>query len=444
MRVLGSVTLLAALSFGCGGGDPDPSVSGVFPSSAFLGRQVRVEVSGDVTGWSDNATVNFGEGITVDSVAVASPSALFAEITIADDAPPGLRDVTVTDGGQSLVLEASFELESAVSLQFRGTVAQGSLALFTVGNRDFFSPFDTTSTGDGFFTPLVFTNVQLTAPAGVRLQVDSVDAFMITGTAFIDVDAVPGPVAVHSGPDGEQIVSGLGVDLDVKPRTATVFSAPAMGTVATAFESQLYEFTPSSTPSITEFIASSTDQRASASFALLPASGKFDDLIAFGGTADAVQETASKLYLVYFDINGGVGYNYSLAGTSTTLTAQAEAEPNNTPALAKPTVPPSLITASTLTAESDEDWYTFNVAAADVGKDIRVLTTGSDPFTDTVIEIFSGAQCATSLGASPDDTFHEDLTVTIEAQGRHCVKISASIGFFDPASDTYIAAILIR
>ena len=450
MRVLGSVTLLAALSFGCGGGDPDPSVSGVFPSSAFLGRQVRVEVSGDVTGWSDNATVNFGEGITVDSVAVASPSALFAEITIADDAPPGLRDVTVTDGGQSLVLEASFELESAVSLQFRGNVAQGSLALFTIGNRDFFSPFDTTSTGDGLFTPLEFTNVQVTGPAGVRLQVGSVDAFMITGTAFFDVDAVPGPVSVHSGPDGEQIVSGLGVDLDVTPRAATALSAgtPAMGTVATAFDSQLYEFTPGAAPSVTEFVASSTDQRAATSFALLPASGKFDELLSFGGSAATVQETAGKLYLVYFDIDGGVGYNYSLAATSTTLTAQAEVEPNDTPALAKPTVPPSLVSASTLTAETDEDWYTFTTTAANIGDVVHVITGGADPFTDTVVEVFTGANCQNSLGGPSEDSgFHENhISAPIAAGtvGKTCVKISGSIGFFDPASDTYVAAIYLQ
>src|SRR5687768_1594008 len=111
----GSLLLLAIPAItACGGGDSvDESVSGVFPHSAFLGRQMRVEISGDTTSWKDGTTVNFGAGVTVANVKVASPTALFADITVAPDAAPGLRDVTVDD----LVMKEAFQLESAISVK---------------------------------------------------------------------------------------------------------------------------------------------------------------------------------------------------------------------------------------------------------------------------------------------------------------------------------------
>src|SRR5687768_15759287 len=149
----GSLALVPALSssslLGCGGGGTDESVSGVFPSSAFLGRTLRVEISGDATNWKDGTTLDFGAGVTVTNVKVASPTALFAEVTIAPDAAPGLRDVTVTNGGDRLVLAEAFQLESAITLKFNGSVAQGSVASFAINNHDFETPFDDTSTGDG-------------------------------------------------------------------------------------------------------------------------------------------------------------------------------------------------------------------------------------------------------------------------------------------------------
>ena len=64
----------------CGGDSPDQSFSGVFPSSAFLGRQVRVEVTGDVTSWDDGVMVSFGD----------------AASTSPDSSPPRKATVPVT------------------------------------------------------------------------------------------------------------------------------------------------------------------------------------------------------------------------------------------------------------------------------------------------------------------------------------------------------------
>ncbi|MEO8701633.1 MAG: hypothetical protein ABI867_16425 [Kofleriaceae bacterium] len=449
MRVLGLLALTLALPFGCGSDTPDAQVSGVFPSSAFLGRQLRVEVSGDVTEWSDAAKVDFGPGITVDSVAVASPSALFAEITIAEDADPGLRTVTVTDGGDTVTLDEAFSLEPAIEIEFIGTVAQGSIAAFTIKNRDPFAPFDTTSVGDGFFEPLVFTNIQVQAGAGVSLQVGSVDAFAISGTALFNTDAAAGRLVVFSGPSDAQDVSPLGAELAVEARTAQVITSgtPAMGNVAGPLASSLYEFTPADGAALIQLTSSSTSQTASPRFALLGPSGSFDDLISFSAAEAIIQESgaAEKFYLVYWDNSGANGYTYQLNARSTALTSTPDVEPNNTVATASPITVPALVTAASLEDIDDADFLTFQAVAGDIGKKVHVVTGGSDPFTDTVVEVFAGTNCNTLLGvASNDLDFHENhLSAAITAAGKICVKVTASSAF-DEADKNYVAAVTLE
>src|SRR5438067_11421401 len=116
MRKLGLVLLLGGSLFGCSDNDPTPvpptqTANGVFPSSAFLGRKAHVEISGDNTNWTAATTVSFGASVTVDKVSVASPTDLFADITIDAAATPGLRDVTITDGGASFTLMQAFDLQ---------------------------------------------------------------------------------------------------------------------------------------------------------------------------------------------------------------------------------------------------------------------------------------------------------------------------------------------
>ena len=58
---------IAVAAIGCG---EDQNASGVFPSEGFLGRTMRVQISGDNTQWNDGVSVDFGPGITVKSVHV--------------------------------------------------------------------------------------------------------------------------------------------------------------------------------------------------------------------------------------------------------------------------------------------------------------------------------------------------------------------------------------
>src|SRR4051812_24244631 len=73
MRKFGSLIIaagLASFAVGCGTDGTPATASAVFPSSAFIGRKLRVEIVGDATSFKDGASVSFGDGVTVGTVAV--------------------------------------------------------------------------------------------------------------------------------------------------------------------------------------------------------------------------------------------------------------------------------------------------------------------------------------------------------------------------------------
>ncbi|MBW8837108.1 MAG: hypothetical protein JF605_19205, partial [Burkholderia sp.] len=235
-----------AVAAGCSDSyNPTPSASGVFPSEGFIGRHVRVEVSGEETKWADGATLSFGDGITVTNINVASESDIIADLDISDTAALSDRDVVVTSGKETDTLKGAFKTTSPITFQIQGSAAQGSVAQFVVQSLDFETPFDTTSTGDGFFTPLVYTNIALDGGPGVNLSVSSVTPYTITGLALIDVDApaMTAPITVVSGPSGGTTVSSpLGAPVPIMARSATDIASgtPATGSIANPYDSQLY------------------------------------------------------------------------------------------------------------------------------------------------------------------------------------------------------------
>ncbi|HSN28199.1 MAG TPA: hypothetical protein VLT45_18060, partial [Kofleriaceae bacterium] len=174
MRKYSALLLLAAA---CGTDGTTPTASGVFPAEGFTGRSLRVEISGDATTWKDGATVDFGTGITVNSVDVASPTDLFADITIDPAATVGKNDVTVTNNGKKFTLAKAFELVSPTPITWSGDVAQGGVPFFTIENLDFAHQFDATQDPN----TNEYLNTQVTGPAGTRAVVTSVTAFEIQG-----------------------------------------------------------------------------------------------------------------------------------------------------------------------------------------------------------------------------------------------------------------------
>lgn len=74
---------------------PAPVVSSVVPNQGLQGTTLDVDIIG--ANFRSGVTVNFGAGITVNSVIVTSTTLIDANITIDPLAIPGFRNVTVTD-----------------------------------------------------------------------------------------------------------------------------------------------------------------------------------------------------------------------------------------------------------------------------------------------------------------------------------------------------------
>src|ERR1700733_12649348 len=151
-----------------------PTANGVFPAQGFIGGTLRVEISGDATSWASGATVDFGAGVTVSNISIASPTDLFADLAIDPTATPGLHDVTVTSNG-TFKLSQAFELQTPVSATIVGDLVQGTVVQLTITNLNFDAPFDTSAAPS------------LTGPDGVNFSVQSNDEFSVTAFMFIDV-----------------------------------------------------------------------------------------------------------------------------------------------------------------------------------------------------------------------------------------------------------------
>lgn len=426
--------------------NPTPSASGVFPSEAFIGRQVRVEISGEETKWADGATVSFGDGITVSNVVVSSESDIFADLDIAATASLTDRDVTVTSGKETDTLKAAFRLRSPIDFQLQGEAAQGSVAMFTVTNHDFDAPFDTTSVAPDPFSPAVFTNVSLDGGPGVSFQVSTVTAYSITGVALIDTDAPAATptIQVVSGPTGgTQVTSSLGATVTIMPRTATVL---ADGTAATGmstmpYDSGLYTFTPGGFPSLAQLSVSSNSQSGNTGIAVLGPSGHFSDLLAADVSATELVRSGN-LYVIVYDLSGDSTYSYQVQGDAAMLNTAADTEPtNNASGGATALTVPALVDNASLTDNTDEDWFKVTVA---VGKSIHVQTMPGDPQTDTLVDIYGPGNGTTLVTESSDQGFHEDVTTApVTVAGTYYIKISAS-PYFDQSQSHYVAVVTLE
>jgi len=427
--------------------NPTPSASGVFPAQGFSGRKLRVEISGEETKWADGATVSFGDGITVSNVVVASESDIFADLDIAATATLSDHDVTVTSGKETDTLKTAFRVAPPVDFQM-GKAAQGSITQLTITNHDFDNPFDTTSTGDGLFTPITYTNIQLDGGPGVTLQVNAVTPYSITAVALIDVDA-PASIAapqVVSGPAGGTQVTSNGAPIMIEARTATVLAdgTAATGMATTAYDSGLYTFTPGGYPGLMTIALASNGTSGGTQFAMLPASGHFSDLLAANKVDLGWVLKSGSVYLVTYDFSGDSAYSYQLTAKSTTLTSTAaDTEPaNSNSATATTVTAPVLVDNATLTDGSDQDWFKVVVPA---GKKIHVVTAPGDPGCDTLVDIYGPNNPATLVTESSDADYHEDVTTDALTAGTYYVEISASqAGFFVGSQNHYVAGILLE
>jgi hypothetical protein len=159
--------------------------------------------------------------------------------------------------------------------------------------------------------------------------------------------------------------------------------------------------------------------------AILPATGRFSDMLAFAVNASAASgDAATHFYVVTWDSSGQAGHSYDLLATEE---QSDEVEPNGSCAEAQVVAAlPANLQNLSLSSLSDEDWFAIEVTVADVGKPLNLTTTPGDVNTDTVLEVL-GPDCTTSFGKSSDADYHEALsTAPLTTAGTYYVVVTNS------------------
>jgi Quinohemoprotein amine dehydrogenase, alpha subunit domain III len=425
--------------FAACGSSTNPSASGVFPAEGFAGRTVRVEISGDATSWADGAVVNFGGGITVSNVMVASPTDLFCDVAIDPTAPPGLSDVSVSSGG-TFTLTKAFNVTSPVELTFQGGVEQGGSPAFTLVNHDFDNPFDLSVDATG-----ALANLKLTGPTGTDFEVNAQGstAYSLSGSAFLDGDAMPGALTIASGPTATQITSVIAT-VDIKARAATPLTSgtAAMGTITNPGDTLWYSLAAQS--GLVHMTVSFSDQNASPAVGILE-NGSYSTFL--GGTF-AIVPSAETVNIVVLDTAGNAGYSVTIDAVSDPLTAAAEpagATDDLIGGAPLATIPYEM-TGATLSVMGDIDYIKVVIGAGDTTKKLHITTSaGTDDLTDTQVDVVNSTNTASVLpggavdGGTPggDGGFEcelggicgEDVVVAPLAAGTYYIKVSAGSAY---------------
>ncbi len=409
-------------------GDPapgEPSINGITPHIAYLERTVQVTISGFGTEFS-NPTVNFGAGISVDDVQVASGTGLVATVTIAANAAEGTRDVTVSEGGTDFVYTDAFTVRAPlVFTDLAGFSEQGGIIIARVDQRDVTTPFDNGLT-DLFHTA---------GSAGVQ----GFQPYALDGIFFIDITATgDSDIIVDSVSGGELVTSRAPAAFGVTARAATAITP---GTTLTQqapqgdLKTSIFEFDGGTDQLATiSVVANTINPGAAPIFTVLSSSGSFSDtLVDFSqGTTEVVTGAGESFYLVVLDNNGGtLDYDVNI---DVEEIASADSDPGNDNCgagaidLGDETDLDLALEPLGLLDSSDEDWFQISITGA-AGNSLYVETydaTGNAPNTDTVIEVFAD-DCTTSLGVSTDAGFHDFLTSNeLPADGVYYIKVSES------------------
>jgi hypothetical protein len=238
----GSAPSIVSLTGTGTGTGPLPAVASVVPGAGTRGTTlIGVVVTGNGhTNFGATSTVSLGDGVTVSNLAVVSPDVLTVDLSIAADAVPGVRTVTVTTvlgGGEietaelaaGFVVSASAELPIASVAPDQGAQGQ-TLHVTIVGTNTHFQAGTTFATfGDGIAVDALAVQDQTHAVATITVSPTTAPGWrtvmLVTGGEIATI----APVGVD-GP-GFLVVSGQATLVSVSPASGAQGAAPFVVTV---------------------------------------------------------------------------------------------------------------------------------------------------------------------------------------------------------------------
>jgi hypothetical protein len=434
-------------------GGTEASVSGITPLGVYTGRDFEIQISGNNTAWTSTTTVNFGQGITVNKVVAASATSLVAQVTVAPNATLGPRDVTIADTNMD-AFKGAFHVDAPMVFALTGgTLAQGSVIFGSLKDKDVNNAFDTTTTGDGFFTPISYPNIAIDGGTGFTMSPSAVNLYSIDFSMLIDVTAPTSSdtVTVVSGnpmgPASGLTTSVLPDAFQAQARTpmALMSGMPMTVTTTQPYESALMGISAPTAFSLDDIAVTTTDMNATPSIYLIPSSGKWADLVGAASTNQLIflADTTDTFSGVLFD-NSAEVTTYQVTHTSQLVASTNNEVPtaDTIPAAQQVDALPYVMKMGVMTNANYQHVLRFNLASADVGKKIHAGTlSAGDPLSDTVVEIRNGADAGTSLVMSDDSQYLDDVVSdATTAAGDYWVVITAS-SYYDPMHQPYNAFI---
>lgn len=307
MKLVKLVSLVGAVSIallsGCAGADGKDGTAGgngengqqgkdgnptkaspnaLSPAVGFLGREIEVHLGFDGTSFdaANPPKVEFGAGIKVQDVKVASATLLKVKVLIDRTAAPGPKDVTIGE----VVAKGAFEVKPSLKLDEAVPAEQGGLGAVLISNLDT-AVFDTNQGGfAGVADGLVPFSTSASGPYAA--QAIFLVPPMASGNiqyAAANLDAVGEPALMfYSAVDA--------IKLKTRAPTTLAFGTPKPAEAFTgAFGSKLYKFsTPANKMSIVSFAMHVEEGTTSLGATLFGAGGTAKDVLA---RLDAVEDS---------------------------------------------------------------------------------------------------------------------------------------------------------
>ena len=419
---------------------PPASVGGVTPSHAFLARHQEILVNGYSTSWTAATRVDLGPGVVITNLSAPTPNFLAVDFGVDPTATPGPRDLTIVDAdGGAIVSRGALELDPPISLTFDGTLAEGSIVVAHLTVLDTTIPLDTTATTDPFGVS-TFTHLTPLLPIGLSATVSAATDFTADVQLFID--------ATTSGADGFDLVSGPpgntsdahfplpgGVNVAARAGIPLVAGTVVNGSVDAKYATGLFVYTPSSAGiSIVDFTATTAASGGDPAVLLLPATGRWSDLLAGGSVVTWLTSSTDPIYAVYFDQTGMTGaYSVGLTVTAPAASAAASASDATMAGAVVAAGLPFVLTGGQLTSTSSQDWIQITTGPGDGGKHLQVQSAG-DPLTFLDVTIYDDQ--GDSIGGNENGGPVHALTGPLLASRTYYVAFSAGAGF-DPTHGAY-------
>ena len=194
-------------------------------------------------------------------------------------------------------------------------------------------------------------------------------------------------------------------------------------------------YTPSSpTLSIVDFTATTAASGGDPAVLLLPATGRWGDVLAGGSVATWLTSSTDPIYAVYFDQTGMTGaYSVGLTVTSPAASGAAIASDATMAGAVVAAGLPFVLTGGQLTSTSSQDWIQITTGPGDSGKHLQVQSAG-DPLTFLDVTIYDDQ--GDSIGGNENGGPVHALTGPLLASRTYYVAFSAGAGF-DPAHGGY-------